>query len=148
MSLLQRGLDVAEPGRMRIAVLLVLVTGCTLGVEQSFELAPGPGVTDHDGDELFELTNRGGNTPEELSVYRVVIDDVELGGGWFGRGDKGDALVELEVDGGEPGIVEPGDVLRVRELSDRMQLDRSLNGTTKWINVMVVDPSQRGSDAL
>ena len=129
-------------------LILATAGGCTLGLEQKFDLSPGPAPSGSASDMLFELTNRGGNAPEELSVYRIVLADVHEDGGVFAHDDQGDASLELEVDGGTPGVVDPGDVLRVHEYSDGKNLTAADNGRTLWINVMVIEPDQRSSDAL
>ncbi len=133
---------------VQISFLVLGLSACTAGLDQSFELTPGPAVTNGSNDMLFELTNRGGNAPESLSVYRIVIADQHQDGGLFGQSDQGDAMLELEVDGGTAGVVDPGDVVRVREYAGGKNLTTADNGRSLWINVMVIAPDQRSSDAL
>jgi hypothetical protein len=129
------------------AISITAAGGCTLGLEQSFELKPGPQVSAATGDVLFELTNRGGNTSEPIDVFRIEIDEDRLGGGLFSRSSRGDGRIEIVQDGGAEGVVEPGDVVRIYELSDGKNLVPSDNGRTLVINVMVLDPGQRSSSA-
>ena len=133
---------------LALSFVALSASACTIGQEQSFELTPGPTVTDDTSDVLFSLTNLGGNTAEELRVYRVTLDDVILGGGLFGCEGPGDAQLALTQDGGTPNVVDPGDVVYVREFSDGKNLRVTDNGTNKVINIMVLDPNQRHSEAL
>jgi len=131
-----------------IGLVVVLMSACTMGVEQEFQISPGPSVTDGTADVWFELTNESGNAAEELRYYRVSIGKQAFGGGWFGCSGSGDAAIELISDEATPKVVDPGDVLRVREDGDGMNLRASDNGTDLWITMMVLDPSQRSSGAL
>lgn len=81
-------------------------------------------------------------------MFRVSLDDVEVSGGLFTHGDRGDGQLELVQDAGTEGVVDPGDVVRVREYDDGKNLRAQDNGRMMWINVMVVLPDQRTSDAL
>lgn len=134
--------------RSFVIAIAIAASGCTLGLEQKFDLSPGPAVTDGAADTWFELTNRGGNAAEPMSVYRIEIDDQPVGGGLFARNDDGDARIEMVQDGGTPGVVDPGDVVRVIEYDHGKNLAASQNGTIVWVNVMVLEPDQRSSDAL
>lgn len=131
-----------------LALVVSAGSACTAGLDQSFDVTPGPGVTNSSNDMWFELTNRGGNAPEALSVYRVVLGPTAEAGGLFAHDDQGDAMLELEVDGGTEGVVDSGDVVRVHEYADGKNLTAADNGRTLWINVMVLEPDQRSSDAL
>jgi hypothetical protein len=133
---------------MKRLFLIVMMTGCTAGVEQQFSLAPGQRATDAPTDMLFELTNHGGNAPEALAFYRVVFAKEQVGGGLYARGDTGDAQLVLASDAGTPGTVDPGDVVRVQERTDGKNFTTADNGAMTWVNVMVVAPDQRTSDAL
>jgi hypothetical protein len=126
---------------------MLSMSGCTFGLEQDFELETMSAVSTGDTDVLFELTNHGGNAAEPLAVYRVEIGDRRLGGGLFGRTDDGDVSLELVHDEDAAGVVDPGDVIRVRE-SEGLNLSGADIGRTLWINVMILPPDQRSSEAL
>jgi len=126
----------------------VLAGGCTIGLEQDFEVRPGSAITDGTNDVLFQLENVGGNAPESFEYFRVEIDDAPTDGGLFARGDDGPVTLELVEDGGTVGVVDPGDVIRVVERPDGMNLSISDRGRSKHINVMLLGPNQRSSDAL
>jgi hypothetical protein len=134
-------------GAIAVALSVTVAGGCTMGMEQSFELQPGPLVSAATGDVLFELTNRGGNTSEPIDVFRIELDEDRLGGGLFSRSSRGDGRIELVQDGGEQGLVEPGDVIRIYEFADGKNLAPADNGRMLVINVMVLDPDQRSSSA-
>jgi len=133
---------------MKSLCVVIALTGCTAGVEQQFSLAPGARTTDASTDMLFELTNLGGNAPETLAVYRVVFAKEHVDAGVYARSDTGDAQLVLVSDGGTPGTVDPDDVVRVQEVAGGRNFTTADNGAMTWVNVMVVAPSQRSSDAL
>jgi hypothetical protein len=136
------------PFRFALLALVVSASACTIGREQDFELSPGFTLSNDADDVLFVLTNRGGNEPEVFDSYRVELGDHAIDAALYATSDRGDAMIELAVDGSTPGVVDPGDVLRVREYSDGMNLSQTDNGSTLWINVMVLEPGQETSDAL
>lgn len=122
---------------------LVVCAGCTIGGDQDFELRPGPAVSDNGNDVLFELVSGARNTSERLNAYRVVLREDRISGGLFGRNARGDGELELAIDNTTPDMVEPGDVIRVHELTTFNAAD---NGRMLWINLMVdANPS---SEAL
>lgn len=131
-----------------IVTSCALLSACTLGLEQEFDVLAGTPITDGDTDVLFQLENTEGNAPESLEHLRVVIADLALGGGLYATSDEGNVSLELVKDEGTVGMVEPGDIIRVLEQEDGMNLGASAHGETKWINVMVLSPSQRSSTAL
>jgi hypothetical protein len=134
--------------RFAVLALVVCSSACTIGREQDFEISPGFTLSNDADDVLFVLTNRGGNAPEVFDSYRVELGDKPIDAALYGTSDRGDAMLELTTDGITPGVVDPGDVLRVREYSDGMNLSQTDNGSTLWINVMVLEPGQETSDAL
>ena len=128
---------------------LLIATGCTsVGLHQDFEMKPAGAVTDTSQDVWFDLTNEGGDSPETLGVYRVAIGDRAFSGGLFGCKGPGDAAIDLVTDGGTSGTIDPGDVVRVREYADGMNLRAADNGESLWITMMVLGLDQRSSDAL
>ena len=131
-----------------LALSLLLLGACTIGLEQDFDLTGHPTMTPDNNDVLFDLVNTGGNAPEPLDVYRIDFDDQHVDGGLFAQGDHGDAQLLLAFDANGDGIVDPQDVVRASE-TPGFNLTAADHGRTYWINVMVLSPSQRApSDAL